>query len=294
MAISYPISLLAISAENTATTSNSLSTLSTTAIATTGTASQLIKVSPYAMSEFNGYTHSSPYSGYGPNSTIIDGSASSNSMTFWGDTTEFQNTFIPATVIAGFDTRVRVYQIYQYPGMQRYVGWSFEKNSDNAVYRNTSNAEVTMANGIQYNAHLLSAASAGSYDYMSMSTGFDEFKLVWSNTNFNITGTNTSASISQQNISGHNAIVNGTWYAIGPEGNLGTYGTTINAYISKTALSTGTGSAGSVMTIELWVRNTGLNKSETKIRSQDIYLQGDATIASGGGGGGGEGGGYSP
>jgi len=55
MAISYPISLLAISAENTATTSNSLTTLSTTAIEA-GNISTLNEA-PYFMSEFNGYTH---------------------------------------------------------------------------------------------------------------------------------------------------------------------------------------------------------------------------------------------
>ena len=54
---SYPFSLLNISAANTATTSKTLSVLSTTANATTGTASQLIKVAPYAMSEFLNYTH---------------------------------------------------------------------------------------------------------------------------------------------------------------------------------------------------------------------------------------------
>jgi len=53
MAISYPISLLAISAENTATTSNSLTTLSTTAVEGLSTLNE----APYAMSEFNGYTH---------------------------------------------------------------------------------------------------------------------------------------------------------------------------------------------------------------------------------------------
>jgi len=74
MAISYPISLLAISAENTATTSKSLTTLSTTANATTGTASQLIKVSPYAMSEFSGYSHfSGVYQGAGTSNYYSDG-----------------------------------------------------------------------------------------------------------------------------------------------------------------------------------------------------------------------------
>ena len=53
MAISYPISLLNISAENTATTSKTLSVLSTTAVEGLSTLNE----APYAMSEFNGYTH---------------------------------------------------------------------------------------------------------------------------------------------------------------------------------------------------------------------------------------------
>jgi hypothetical protein len=74
MAISYPISLLNISAENTATNSNALSVLSTTANATTGTASQMIKVSPYAMSEFSGYSHfSGVYQGAGTSTYYTDG-----------------------------------------------------------------------------------------------------------------------------------------------------------------------------------------------------------------------------
>ncbi len=282
------VSMAAINTEVASVNSHNLKTLSDNAIsAGTGTTSQMINIAPYGMTEFKGYVHSTPYSDYGPNATIIDGSASGSSMTFWGDAFEYQNNFVPATVVSGFDTRFKVFDSYVYPiGLQKFVSWTFEKNSQNAVYRNTSNVDTTMATGSQYNAHYLSALAATSYDYMSTSTGFDEFKLVWTNTNFSITGASgTSASISQQNISGHNAIVNGTWYAIGPEGNTGTYGTTINAYISKSLNTTGTGSAGTVVTIELWVRNTGLNKSETKIRSQDIYLQGDATVAAGGGGG---------
>lgn len=57
MAISYPISLLAINAENTATTSNSLAALSTTAVEGLSTLNE----APYAMSEFNGYTHTLPF-----------------------------------------------------------------------------------------------------------------------------------------------------------------------------------------------------------------------------------------
>jgi len=122
---------------------------------------------------------------------------------------------------------------------------------------------------------------------MSTTTGFDEFKLVWTNTTISITGATTGASgsISQQNIASHTAISNGTWNAIGPEGNLGTYGTTINLYGSKTLNQTGSASISTVLTLETWVRNTGLAKSETKIRTQDIYLQGDATVFAGGGGG---------
>jgi hypothetical protein len=57
MAISYPISLLNISAENTATTSKTLSVLSTTAVEGLSTLNE----APYAMSEFNGYTHTLPF-----------------------------------------------------------------------------------------------------------------------------------------------------------------------------------------------------------------------------------------
>ena len=50
---SYPFSLLNISAANTATTSQTLSVLSTTAVEGLSTLNE----APYAMSEFNGYTH---------------------------------------------------------------------------------------------------------------------------------------------------------------------------------------------------------------------------------------------
>ena len=57
MAISYPISLLAINAENAATTSNSLVALSTTAVEGLSTLNE----APYAMSEFLGYEHTLPF-----------------------------------------------------------------------------------------------------------------------------------------------------------------------------------------------------------------------------------------
>jgi len=278
------ISISAINAENSATTSNNLSTLSTTAIEA-GNISTLNEA-PYFMSEFSGYTHSSPYNNVGPDTVIIGGAASGMSMTFWSDGSEFQNNFVPATFIAGFDVRFRVYQQYNYiTGLNTWVLQSFQKNSDNGVYRNTSNTEVTMSASSVPTSHFQSNLSG--LDYMSTTTGFDEFKLVWTNTTISITGATTGASgsISQQNIASHTAISNGTWNAIGPEGNLGTYGTTINLYGSKTLNQTGSASIGTVLTLETWVRNTGLAKSETKIRTQDIYLQGDATVLAGGGGG---------
>jgi hypothetical protein len=240
------------------------------------------------MSEFTGYTHSTPYNSVGPDTVIIGGAATGLSMTFWSDASEFQNNFVPATFIAGFDVRFKVYQQYSYyTGLNTWVLQSFAKNSDNGVYRDINNSQVTMNNTAQPTSHFQSNLNVG-LDYMSTSTGFDEFKLAWSNNGIQITGSGTSGvsgSLSQQNISSHDAIANGTWYAIGPEGNLGTYGTTINLYGSKTLNNTGTASVGTTLTLETWVRNTGLAKSETKIRTQDIYLQGDVTIYAGGGGG---------
>jgi hypothetical protein len=280
------ISISAINAENSATTSNSLKTLSETAIEA-GNVSTLNE-SPYFMSEFTGYTHSTPYNSVGPDTVIIGGAATGLSMTFWSDASEFQNNFVPATFIAGFDVRFKVYQQYSYyTGLNTWVLQSFAKNSDNGVYRDINNSQVTMNNTAQPTSHFQSNLNVG-LDYMSTSTGFDEFKLAWSNNGIQITGSGTSGvsgSLSQQNISSHDAIANGTWYAIGPEGNLGTYGTTINLYGSKTLNNTGTASVGTTLTLETWVRNTGLAKSETKIRTQDIYLQGDVTIYAGGGGG---------
>ena len=279
------ISISAINAENTATTSNSLSTLSTTAVEA-GNVSTLNEA-PYHMSEFSGYTHATPYSNVGPDTLIIGGAASSASMTFWSDGAEFQNNFVPATFIAGFDVRFIVASNYNYiTGLRKYVTQSFQKNATNGVYRNTSNQQVTMSGTNTYNSHF--QADNGGLDYMSASTGFDEFKLVWSNTTINITGATSGASgsISQQNIGSHTPIANGTWYSAGPEGNTGTYGTTINLVGSKTLNQTGSASIGTTMTLETWVRNSSLGKSETKIRTQDIYLQGDVTVLSGGGGGG--------
>jgi hypothetical protein len=239
------------------------------------------------MSEFSGYSHATPYSNVGPDTLIIGGASAGASMTFWSDTTEFQNNFIPATFISGFDVRVILASNYNvYTGLRKYVTQNFQKNATNGVYRNTSNQQVTMSGTTNYNSHFQS--DAGGLDYMSAASGFDEFKLVWSNNGIQVTGSTTGASGSfgQQNISGHTAIANGTWYSAGPEGNTGTYGTTINLYGSRTNNTTGSASIGSTLTLETWVRNTGLNKSETKIRTQDIYLQGDATILAGGGGGG--------
>jgi hypothetical protein len=279
---SYPISLSDIMAANTATSSNQLSLLSTTAIEA-GNVSTL-NDAPYAMSEFLGYTHSSPYSNVGPDTVIIGGAASGYSMRFWSDGFEFQNNFAAASFIAGFDVRFRVYQQYTYPTLRTNVLQSFQRNANNGVYRNTSNTDVTMSTSSQPTSHFQSNLSG--LDYMSTSTGFDEFKLAWSNTSISITGdtANAFASVGQQNIGSHTAIANGTWYAIGPEGNLGTYGTTINLYGGKGLGQTGSASISTILTLETWVRNTGLAKSETKIRTQDIYLQGDATVLSGGGG----------
>ena len=277
------ISISAINAENGATTSNNLSTLSTSAIEA-GNVSTLNEA-PYHMSEFSGYTHSSPYSNVGPDTVIIGGAASGYSMRFWSDGFEYQNNFVAASFIAGFDVRFRVYQQYSYPVLSTNVLQSFQRNADNGVYRNTSNTDVTMSGSSQPTSHFQSNLSG--LDYMSTSTGFDEFKLAWSNTSISITGDTTGAfaSVGQQNIGSHTAISNGTWYAIGPEGNLGTYGTTINLYGGKTLNQLGSASISTILTLETWVRNTGLAKSETKIRTQDIYLQGDVTVLSGGGGG---------
>ena len=277
------ISISAINTENTATTSNSLSTLSTTAVEA-GNVSTLNEA-PYHMSEFSGYTHATPYSNVGPDTLIIGGAASSASMTFWSDGAEFQNNFVPATFIAGFDVRFIVTSFYNYiTGLRKYVTQSFQKNATNGVYRNTSNNEVTMSGTNTYLSHF--QASTGTLDYMSASTGFDEFRLVWSNNGIQITGdtSGASGSIGQQNISSHTAIANGTWYSAGPEGNTGTYGTTINLYGSKSNSQTGVASIGTTLTLETWVRNSSLGKSETRIRTQDIYLQGDARIIAGGGG----------
>lgn len=279
------ISISAINAENTATTSNSLRELSITAVEA-GNVSTLNE-SPYFMSEFSGYTHATPYSNVGPDTLIIGGAASGASMTFWSDAIESQNNFVPATFIAGFDVRFILASNYNYyTGLRKYVTQSFQKNADNGVYRNTSNNNVTMSGTNTYNSHF--QTDNGGLDYMSASTGFDEFKLVWSNTTISITGdtVGASGSISQQNIGSHTPIANGTWYSAGPQGNTGTYGTTINLYGSKSNNQTGSASISTVLTLETWVRNSSLGKSETKIRTQDIYLQGDATILVGGGGGG--------
>ena len=282
------VSIAAINTEVASVNSHSLTTLSTNAIsAGTGTTSQMINISPYGMGEFRGYVHSTPYSNVGPDTLIIGGASAGASMTFWSDTTEFQNNFIPATFISGFDVRVILASNYNvYTGLRKYVTQNFQKNATNGVYRNTSNQQVTMSGTTQYPSHF--QTDLGGLDYMSAASGFDEFKLVWSNNGIQITGSTTGASGSfgQQNISGHTAIANGTWYSAGPEGNTGTYGTTINLYGSRTNNTTGSASIGSTLTLETWVRNVGLNKSETKIRTQDIYLQGDATILAGGGGGG--------
>ena len=279
------ISISAINAENTATTSNSLTTLSTTAVEA-GNVSTLNEA-PYYMSEFSGYTHATPYSNVGPDTLIIGGAAAGASMTFWDDAIEYQSNFVPAAFIAGFDVRFIVSSYTNYLGVvTKYVSQNFQKNAAYGVYRNTSNNEVTMSGTNTYNSHYQSDLSG--LDYMSTSTGFDEFKLVWSNTTINITGATSGASgsISQQNIGSHTPIANGTWYSAGPEGSLGTYGTTINLVGSKTLNQTGSASIGTVLTLETWVRNSSLGKSETKIRTQDIYLQGDVTVLSGGGGGG--------
>lgn len=66
MAISYPISLVAINAEVDSVNSNSLTTLSQNAVEGLSTLNE----SPYAMSEFNNYSHvfSTTYSLYTTNS----------------------------------------------------------------------------------------------------------------------------------------------------------------------------------------------------------------------------------
>ena len=280
------ISISAINTENTATTSNSLKDLSTTAVEA-GNVSTLNEA-PYLISEFSGYTHATPYSDVGPDTVIIGGAASGLSMSFWSDALALQDGFVPPTFIAGFDVRFTVFDQYIYPiGFRTFVTQTFEKNATNGVYRNTSNSQVTMSDNTQYVSH--SQNDFGGLDYMSSTTGFDEFKLVWTTNGISIIGdtSGASGSISQQNIGSHTNIANGTWYSAGPEGNTGTYGTTINLYGTKSLNQTGSANIRTTMTLETWVRNSSLGKSETKIRTQDIYLQGDATVAPSGGGGGG-------
>ena len=278
------ISLVAIQAETgyAAAIDISLTAQSQNAITAGNT---INNTAPYGMHEWIGYNHASAYSNVGPDTLIITGDASGVSMTFWSDVSgdQFAGS---VSFTAGFDLRFIVSSAYdQYTGNRKYVTQNFEKNADKGVYKNTSNQNVTMSSGTKYLSHFQS--DLGGLDYMYAATGFDEFKFVWTNSAIAITGDTqgTFASVGQVNISLHTPIANGTWYSAGPEGNNGTYGTTINLYGSKEGIfGTGSASIGTIITLETWVRNVALGKSETKIRTQDIYLQGDATIISGGGG----------
>ena len=153
------VSIAAINTEVTSVNSHSLTTLSTNANVGGGT-STLNGSVPHGMSEFRGYVHATPYSNVGPDTLIIGGAASSASMTFWSDGAEFQNNFVPATFIAGFDVRFIVTSFYNYiTGLRKYVTQSFQKNATNGVYRNTSNNEVTMSGTNTYNSHYQSDLS---------------------------------------------------------------------------------------------------------------------------------------
>jgi hypothetical protein len=275
---SYPLSLLNISAANTATTSKALTTLSTTAIATTGTASQLIKVSPYAMSEFLGYTHSTPYSSVLSGSQLA--SVAGASITSADAMSIPENSFSSAQARPGINLRIYMsYTTNPYTGTMHSATLFASKASgaDNAWYDDVNNNSV----------HMGTSSPAIAYAFSPDFAAANEIKFEF-NTSYagpTVTGStaNTSSSISVSgNGGGTTTMANNTWYTITNGGFSG--GATVQANFQKAFIATGSAHFESTTWLKIWVRNTSLNKAATVIREQDIRLYGDATITASTGG----------
>ena len=91
------ISISSINTENTASTSNDLKTLSTTAVsAGTGTPSQMINITPYGMAEFSGYIHETDF-GFTDSSSASSNGKHGHNITWSGSIAVPYGTQFPTT-----------------------------------------------------------------------------------------------------------------------------------------------------------------------------------------------------
>jgi hypothetical protein len=148
MAISYPISLLNISAENTATTSKTLSVLSTTAIEGVSTLNE----APYAMSEFNGYIHQTDF-GFTDSSSASSNGKHGHNITWSGSIAVPYGTQFPTTcsILPYLNTK----------GCRIYF---------NAAFTDWTSVNFTWA------GTYTSGGNAGSYSYTSTSGNHTVYK----------------------------------------------------------------------------------------------------------------------
>ena len=274
MAISYPISLLAISAANTATTSKSLTTLSTTAVEGLSTLNE----APYAMSEFLNYVHSTPFTSQltGNQAASVAGA----SVTSADTAAAAANNFGSAYSQPGFDFRFQLYagwNAWQGSFTQANLYVTKAPTATNSWYDNSSNVSVHMGTST------IVLATASNPDFAAANEIMFEFDTSYAGPSVTGDTANTSSSVSVSgNGGGTTSMANNTWYSISSTAFNG--GARLSADFIKHFQADGTAHFENTTWLKIWVRNTSTNKSATVIREQDIRLYGDSTIFTTGGG----------